>query len=96
MRVDSRRLSEMRMPALGRACRTLERPDGREPYGGDAGNPRAKRKKKVFSKTDGEYVEFEEISCDTASRRTETSAADGSTTFVREEQVSDAEWTEIK
>lgn len=52
------------------------------------------RKKKVFSKTDGEYVDFEEISCETTTIGTETSAT--SDTYIREDQVSDAEWTEIK
>lgn len=50
-----------------------------------------KRRRKIFDRTDGEYVEFEEIieerdiNVDGGSRRCET-----------EEQVSDAEWTEVK
>lgn len=53
----------------------------------------SRRRKKVFAKTDGEYVEFEEIACDVSDRYTSTT--DG-TTYIREEQISDAEWTEIK
>lgn len=65
-------------------------------YGGDYSNgggaPAQPRKKKVFSKTDGEYVEFEEIECELTEEYSSTS----SDTYVREEQVSDAEWTEVK
>ncbi len=50
------------------------------------------RKKKIFSKADGEYVEFEEISCDMPGEAS-SSTTD---TYIREDQVSDAEWTEVK
>ncbi len=53
----------------------------------------SRQRKKVFSKSDGEYVDFEEISCDVADRY--ASATDGAT-YIREDQISDAEWTEIK
>lgn len=65
-------------------------------YAGRQGNPSGgpaphRRRKKVFSKTDGEYVDFEEIVCDV-----ESTDPQPDTEFYREEQVSDAEWTEIK
>ncbi len=47
------------------------------------------RKKKIFDKSEGEYVEFEEIASSGTERRTHVS-------YETEEQVSDAEWTEIK
>ncbi len=49
----------------------------------------SRRRKKVFDRSEGEYVEFEEI----LENRVEPS---GSVTYETEEQVSDAEWTEIK
>ncbi|MCM1355473.1 MAG: DUF4834 family protein [Staphylococcus sp.] len=49
-------------------------------------------KQKIFSREDGEYVEFEEIEVTTTEYR---SAADSSYT-PREPQVSDADWEEIK
>lgn len=52
--------------------------------------PARHRKKKVFDRNDGEYVEFEEIK---VSR--DTSIEPGPD-YVGEEQVTDAEWTEIK
>lgn len=48
-----------------------------------------RRKKKIFSRNEGEYVEFEEIQV----TRTATSEE---VHYEREEQVSDAEWTEIR
>lgn len=52
--------------------------------------PQPAPKKKIFNKNEGEYVDFEEI----------TVTASGSATeqihYETEEQVSDAEWTEIK
>ena len=50
------------------------------------------QRKKVFDKSDGEYVEFEEISV----TKTATSSENGDIYYEREEQVTDAEWTEIK
>lgn len=51
-------------------------------------------KKKVFDKHDGEYVEFVEI------EETRTSADENGkrkeTTYIKEEQVSDAEWQDIE
>ncbi len=55
----------------------------------DSGRRRSPRKK-VFSKSDGEYVEFEEIACERAD------SSESTANYVREEQVSDAEWTELK
>jgi len=51
------------------------------------------RKKKIFSKTDGEYVDFEEISSETTIGEKTSATSDK---YIREDQVSDAEWTEIK
>lgn len=50
-----------------------------------------RRKKKIFSRNEGEYVEFEEIQ---VTRSTSTSSEE--VHYEREEQVSDAEWTEIR
>lgn len=51
------------------------------------------RKKKIFSREEGEYIEFEEIEVRTEYRS--TSAKDSSYT-PREPQVSDADWEEIR
>lgn len=51
---------------------------------------RHRKKKKVFGRNDGEYVEFEEIK---VSR--DTSIEPGPD-CVGEEQVTDAEWTDVK
>lgn len=52
-------------------------------------NPQPRRKKKIFSRNEGEYVEFEEIQV----TRTSTSEE---VHYEKEEQVSDAEWTDIR
>lgn len=51
-----------------------------------------KRKKKIFSRNDGEYVDFEEI---IEEKSTAASSGD-EIRYEIEDQVSDAEWTEIK
>lgn len=51
------------------------------------------QRKKVFDKTDGEYVEFEEITVTNTSR---TTNSNDDIYYEREEQVTDAEWVEIK
>ncbi len=48
---------------------------------------------KIFTRDDGEYVDFEEIECNTSFRTDYT--ADSNTHTPREPQVSDAEWEEI-
>lgn len=62
-------------------------------YGAADNNGRSKKKKKKFEPNEGEYIEFTEISCNTT-----TQSADGSTTtsYTREEQVTDIEWEDIK
>lgn len=59
------------------------------------GSARRDRREKIFSREDGEYVEFEEIAADPATTDGRPGQADSSTRFVKEEQVSDAEWTDI-
>ena len=49
------------------------------------------RKKKIFSKSEGEYVDFEEITVSPT-----YTGNSNNVSFETEEQVSDAEWTEIK
>ncbi len=51
------------------------------------------RKKKIFSRDEGEYIEFEEIEVTTEYRY--TSSSDPNYT-PREPQVSDADWEEIR
>lgn len=51
------------------------------------------RKKKIFSRDEGEYVEFEEIEVE-ADYRSASTADPGYT--PREPQVSDADWEEIR
>lgn len=58
----------------------------------DGGHKKPHRKK-IFSKNEGEYVDFEEI---TVTRTTASESGPGHVTYETEEQVSDAEWTEIK
>ena len=46
--------------------------------------------KKIFDKSEGEYVEFEEVASSSGTEhRTNVK-------YETEEQISDAEWTEIK
>ncbi|MDE7396139.1 MAG: DUF4834 family protein [Muribaculum sp.] len=54
-----------------------------------AASQNAPKRKKVFERGYGEYVEFEEIK----EVRVDSS---GEVKYTREEQVSDAEWVEIK
>ncbi len=49
----------------------------------------APRPRKVYTKDDGEYVDFEEVSVTAAEERSEVH-------YIPESQVSDAEWEEIK
>ncbi len=54
-----------------------------------------KGKRKIFSRNDGEYVEFEEVT--TASSYTETKKNGyGEERYTVEQQVTDAEWEDIK
>lgn len=63
------------------------------PYGdnayGQQNHRQQRRKKKIFDSNEGEYVDFEEIQV----TRTDTGTG---VVYDSEEQVSDAEWTEIK
>lgn len=54
-----------------------------------------KRKKKIFSRNDGEYVDFEEI-IEEKSTASSTASSGDEIRYEIEDQVSDAEWTEIK
>lgn len=63
------------------------------------GNKR--RKKKIFSRDEGEYIEFEEIKCskdeDSRQPNNTSSASDSKSAYTpREPQVSDADWEEIR
>lgn len=81
---------------------------GQPPYGsGDRqsrngrANPRSaysRMKKKIFSRDEGEYVEFEEIetSVDDDRRRNASTSSSSSAYTPREPQVSDADWEEIR
>lgn len=68
---------------------------GRRRTSGNNGyNPYGQRmKRKIFSRDEGEYVDFEEIDVKVDYYSTETS---GKKHSPREPQVSDAEWEEIK
>ena len=56
-----------------------------------------REREKVFQKSDGEYVEFEEITDSQTTNTTKTtSAADSINSRSYEGQVSDAEYEEIK
>lgn len=52
----------------------------------------ARRNRKIFSKEEGEYIEFEEITVTQTTQTTYTAAGD----FTPESQISDAEWEELK
>lgn len=53
-----------------------------------------RRKKKVYTRDDGEYVDFKEVTI--TETTTETNDASGThTTYVREQQITDVEWEEI-
>lgn len=81
---------------------------GGQPYG-DGGSSRQSRngganprsaysrmKKKIFSRDEGEYVEFEEIEVSVDDRRRDASTSSSSAYTPREPQVSDADWEEIR
>ena len=53
-----------------------------------------RRKKKVYSREDGEYVDFKEVNM--TETTTETKDASGThRTYTREQQITDVEWEEI-
>ncbi len=53
-----------------------------------------RRKKKVYTREDGEYVDFKEVTV--TETETETRDASGThRTYVREQQITDVEWEEI-
>ena len=54
-----------------------------------------KRKKKIFSRNDGEYVDFEEIIEEKSTAGSSTASSREEVRYEIEDQVSDAEWTEI-
>ena len=56
--------------------------------------PQPKVKKKVFARNEGEYVDFEEISIEVSGETRDS--AGNSVKYEIEEQISDAEWVEIK
>ncbi len=67
--------------------------------GGGNRNPRSaysRMKKKIFSRDEGEYVEFEEIEVSVDDRRRDASTTSSSAYTPREPQVSDADWEEIR
>lgn len=75
---------------------TGARRDGRDdrtesPFGGFYG----RQKRKIFSKSDGEYIDFVEIE-DTTPSDESTVSHTGRTHNPREPQISDAEWEDIK
>ncbi len=65
----------------GNASRQQQRQQNQEP----------KRRKKIFSRNDGEYVDYEDI----AGRKTSTTTTT-TERYESEPQVEDAEWEEIK
>ncbi len=83
---------------FGGIFRFFRRPSDSDPFfrsgrqHGYASSDIKKKKKKVFDRNDGEYVEFEEIVEDIHT----TSSEKKEIHYETEEQVSDAEWTEIK
>lgn len=52
-------------------------------------------KRKIFSRDEGEYIEFEEVQIHVEYTETKTSATTDTTYTPREPQVSDAVWEEI-
>ncbi|MDE5923656.1 MAG: DUF4834 family protein [Muribaculum sp.] len=65
-------------------------------YSGSAKRRRGRRgySRKIFRSDEGEYVRFEEIEVDVTQEQ-ERRRNLGNTTFRMEEQVSDAEWTDL-
>ncbi len=61
------------------------------PYSRHYPHSQPERKKKIFDKSEGEYGEFEEIASSSSDTKRSTHVS-----YETEEQVSDAEWTEIK
>ncbi len=55
--------------------------------------PQTQTRKKVFTREDGEYVDFEDIAVSSTSSSRNASRSDN---FTPESQISDAEWEDIK
>lgn len=56
--------------------------------------PRPQKKRKIYARDEGEYVEFEEIEVSAEFRHAE-SASDDKAYTPREPQVSDADWEDL-
>lgn len=55
------------------------------------------RKRKIFSREDGEYVEFEEIEAKAEFRHTSPQTDGSKASYTpREPQVSDADWEDVR
>lgn len=69
---------------------------GASPFGQQASQRRQQPKKKIFSREDGEYVEFEEVDVKTDFKASEKAENSDRSYTPRESQVSDADWEEIR
>lgn len=69
---------------------------GASPFGQRTAPRQQPRRKKIFNREDGEYVEFEEIDVKVDYQATTEEHRDTSSYNPREPQVSDADWEEIR
>lgn len=88
------RINDMFGQAFGGVPPTGERRDGRDDRDSAFGGFYRRRKRKIFSKSDGEYIDFVEIEGATAEQT--ASQHSSHTHNPREPQISDAEWEDIK
>lgn len=74
-------------------------PTGSDPFETYRRNTRQQAEKparrKVFSRDEGEYIEFEEVHIHAEYTSTDTTASQSTSYTPREPQISDADWEEI-
>lgn len=90
------KVNDMFRQAMGGAA-------GGAPFGAYGGNgatkqpqPEKPAKRKIFSKDEGEYIEFEEVQIHVEYTETTVSDSQSPAYTPREPQVSDADWEEIR
>lgn len=89
---QARNFYEQMYNATGGAQQEERRQRGRKP----GWTTPSQRRKKIDPEV-GEYVKFQEVTVEeTAQTTTDTSTGDTTTTYTVEQQVTDAEWEEIK
>ena len=90
----TQKVNDMFNQAFGQQTGYQRAPNPDSHFGGGQHRRRPYGKKKIFSREDGEYVEFEEVKVDFDSTARKPERKDPAYT-PREPQISDADWEEI-